>query len=165
MYKLLMLLYWLSAFLTLAAFYGMNSLSEPVKNDDFGGGNGNPTLVIPFLLMPFVLYFFYGTIELSMRATSRWLSPRLSPRSIWIGILISAVYVATSSVYTLKKADAFRTYIVDTKDAYDNPEDFSLFNIFSNHIFFNPLTFVLVVMACFLAGSVWSLMGDVPKKK
>ena len=161
MYKLLMLLYGLSAILTVIVFYGMNILSEPVKNDGFGGGNGNPTLVIPFFLMPFILYFLYGTIELSMRVASR----SLTVRNIRLGILISSVFVAAVSAYTLKKADDFRTFIVDTKDAYDNPEDFSLFNIFSNHIFFNPLTFVLVVMACFLAGSVWSLMGDVPKKK
>ncbi len=99
MYKLLMLLYWLSAILTLAAFYGMNALSEPVKNDDFGGGNGNPTLVIPFFLMPVIMYFLYGTVELSMRIASKW----LTVRSIWLGILISSVYVATVSVYTLKK--------------------------------------------------------------
>ena len=160
MYKLLMLLYGLSAILTVIVFYGMNILSEPVKNDGFGGGNGNPTLVIPFFLMPFILYFLYGTIELSMRVASR----SLTVRNIRLGILISSVFVAAVSAYTLKKADDFRTFIVDTKDAYDNPEDFSLFNIFSNHIFFNPLTFVLVVMACFLAGTVWSLMRDVPKK-
>ncbi|MGH2317668.1 hypothetical protein ACRC6Q_07845 [Planococcus sp. SE5232] len=81
MYKLLMLLYWLCAILTLAAFYGMNALS------------------------------------------------------------------------------------VETKDAFDNPEVFSLFTIFSNHIFFNPLTFILVVMACFLAGLVWSLIRNRPKNK
>ncbi|WP_223632632.1 hypothetical protein [Planococcus sp. 4-30] len=161
MYKLLMLLYWLSAILTLAAFYGMNALSEPVKNDGFGGGNGNPTLVIPFFLMPFIMYFLYGTVELSMRIASKW----LTSRSIWLGILISSVYVVTVSVYTLKKADDFRSYIVETKDAFDNPEDFSLFTIFSNHIFFNPLTFILVVMICFLAGLVWSLIRDRPKKK
>lgn len=160
MYKLLMLLYWLSAFLTLAGFYGMNSLSEPVKNDDFGGGNGNPTLVIPFFLMPFILYFLYGTIELSMRATSR----RFTPKGIWVGIAISFIYVAFSSSYTLKKAEDFRTYIIETKDAFDNPQDFSLFTIFSNHIFFSPLTFGLLVMGCFLIGSVWSLIRQAPKK-
>lgn len=160
MYKLLMLLYWLSAFLTLAGFYGMNSLSEPVKNDDFGGGNGNPTLVIPFFLMPVILYFLYGTIELSMRATSRW----FTPKGIWVGIAISFIYVAFSSSYTLKKAEDFRTYIIETKDAFDNPQDFSLFTIFSNHIFFSPLTFGLLVMGCFLIGSVWSLIRQAPKK-
>ena len=161
MYKLLMLLYWLSTILTLTAFYGMNVLSEPVKNDGFGDGNGNPTLFIPFFLMPFILYFLYGTIELSMRVASKW----LTASSIWLGIMISSVYVCTASVYTLKKAADFRTHIVETKDAFDNPEDFSLFTIFSNHIFFNPLTFLLMVMACFLAGSVWSLIRDRPKKE
>lgn len=160
MYKLLMLLYWLSAFLTLVGFYGMNSLSEPVKNDGFGGGNGNPTLIIPFFLMPFILYFLYGTIELSMRATSRW----FSPKGIWTGIAISFIYVAVSSAYTVKKAKDFRTYIVDTKDAFNNPDDFSLFTIFSNHIFFNPVTFGLLVMGCFLIGSVWSLNRQAPEK-
>lgn len=154
MYKVLMLLYGLSAILTILTFYGMNVLSAPVQNDDFGGGNGNPALVIPVFLMPFILYFVYGTIELSMRAAGKW----LSSRSKWLGILVSSISVIGIFVYTLKKANDFRTYIVVTKEAYNNPEDFALLTIFSNHIFFNPLTFAMLVISCFGAGVVWSLI-------
>lgn len=159
MYKILMLLYVLSTLLTIAAFYGINYLSEPVRNDDFRGGNGNPALFIAMVGMPFIFYFLYGTVELSMRAAEKWLSRKCS----LLGVLASTSFILAGLFITFNKANEYRNYIVATKDAYSNPGQFALFNVFSNHLFFNPLTFMLVVACCFLMGTLWSLVRG--KKK
>lgn len=156
MAKLIMVLYALSAIITILAFYSMNFLSQPVNNDDYWGGNGNPALFIPVVAMPFTFIFLYGTIEFSMRAIGK----RHNPQWVFLGILISTTYILAVSIITYKKADEFRTYIIDKKDAYSHPEEFALFNVFSNHIFFNPFTFIALVAFCFLLGAVWSLIKD-----
>ncbi|ANU10731.1 hypothetical protein A1A1_09756 [Planococcus antarcticus DSM 14505] len=160
MYKIFMLLYGLSAILLIAAFYGMNYFNAPVKNDDFWGGNGHLAFFIPVVLMPFILYFLYGTIELSMRIADRW----LSQKKIVFGISLSLAYILATSLWTIRVADRFRMYIVDTKDAYNKPAQFPMFNVFSNHLFFNPFTFILVVLVCFVVGAVWSLARKTTRK-
>ncbi|MGB6408495.1 MAG: hypothetical protein WBF39_13540 [Planococcus donghaensis] len=153
MNKILMALYGVSVILTFAVFYWMNYLTAPVLNNDYRGGNGNPALFFPVVLMPFLFYFLYGTVELSMRLAERW----LSRKKITIMISLSLIYVIVVTLRTIHTADRFRTYIVETKDAYSNPTEFALLNVFSNHLFFNPLTFSGVVGICFIAGAGWSL--------
>lgn len=153
MNKILMALYGVSAILTLTVFYWLNYLTAPVANDDYRGGNGNPALFFPVVLMPFIFYFLYGTIELSMRLAEKWLSRK---KTIFV-ISLSLIYVVGTALWTIRAADRFRTYIVDTKDAYSDPTEFALLNVFSNHLFFNPLTFFGVVVICFIVGAGWSL--------
>ncbi|WP_231554780.1 hypothetical protein [Planococcus sp. PAMC 21323] len=150
---MLMALYGLSIFLTIAVFYVMNYLTAPLLNNDYRGGNGNPALFFPVVLMPFIFYFLYGTVELSMRLAEEW----LSRKKTIIGIVLSLVYIIGGSIWAVRAADNYRTYIVDTKDAYSNPAEFALLNVFSNHLFFNPMTFFLVVGVCFVMGAGWSL--------
>ncbi|MDQ0427529.1 hypothetical protein QOZ98_000354 [Planomicrobium stackebrandtii] len=160
MNKILMLVYAICGIIAIGVFYSMNLLTQPVNNDDYWGGNGNPALFIPVVAMPFILYFLYGTTELSMRANERWL---LRKGTIG-GILISTTYILAASFFTYNKAFEFRKYIVDVKGASSYPEEFALFNVFSTHIFLNPLTFILVVMVCFLTGAVWSLARNRKEK-
>ncbi len=153
MNKIWIALYGFSAVLTIAAFYGVNYFTEPVNNDDYRGGNGNPALFFPVVLMPFLFCFIYGTVELSMRVAENW----LSCKKTWIGIGLSLLYTVVISIWTFRAATEFRIYIVDTKDAYDDPAQFPLLNVFSNDLFFNLYTFLLVVGICFIAGASWSL--------
>lgn len=153
-HKILIFLYVVSVLMTIAAFYGMNYMTEPVRDDDFRGSNGNPAFFIAAVGMPFILYFLYGTVELSMRAADKWLSQKGS----LLGILISTSFILVASLITFNRAIEYRKYIVATKDAYSNPQQFALFNVFSNHLFFNPLTFMLALACCFLIGTIWSFV-------
>ncbi|ANU28186.1 hypothetical protein [Planococcus versutus] len=153
MNKIVMVLYGLSFMVTIAVFYVMNDLTAPLLNTDYRGGNGNPALFFPVVLMPFIFYFLYGTIELSMRIANKW----LGHKKTIIVISLSLIYAICTALWTIRAAGKFRTYIVDTKDEYSNPAEFALLNVFSNDIFFNPFTFLGVVAICFVVGAVWSL--------
>lgn len=148
-----MALYGLSVIVTIAVFYIMNELTAPLLNTDYRGGNGNPALFFPVVLMPFIFYFLYGTIELSLRIANKW----LSHRKTIIVMLVCLIYAICIALWTIRAANKFRTDIVNTKDAYGDPAEFALLNVFSNHLFFNPFTFLGVVAICFVVGAVWSL--------
>lgn len=153
MNKILLFLYVVSTVMVMLGFYAINFLTETVKEDGSGGGNGNPGLFPIIFVMPFFFYFLYGTVELSMRLAVTF----RNRRTLFVSMAISVVAAISIAIYTYLKAEAVRTEILQKRADLETASDFSLLNTFSNSIFFNPLTFTLVVLICYLIGALWSV--------
>ncbi|AQU80846.1 hypothetical protein [Planococcus faecalis] len=160
MRKLLFFLYIVSLLAVLIGFYGMNVFTESIEEDGTGGGNGNPALFILVFLMPFLFYFLYGTTELSMRFVERY----KKRRTLVISLVFSVVATISIGVYTFLKAQALRNEIIQRLENFDDVSQISLWNAFSNSVFFNPLTFILVILVCYIFGVIWNSSKNRRKK-
>lgn len=151
MNRILLFLYFVSVLVVMLGFYGMNLFTSVLEGDDTGGSN--PAMIIPVFILPFFFYFLYGSAELFMR-----LAERYKNRNMLIGSLVLSAAVAISiGAYTFVKARALRDEIVQKLDHIENASQIPLLNLYSNSIFFNPLTFVLVILLCYIAGALWSM--------
>lgn len=153
MNKLLFFFYVISVLVTILVFYAMNYFTTPVTPSEGGGGGGNPPTIIFVFTLPFIILFLYGTIELFMRLTQE----RLSNKVIIISSVFSLLVTGTIAISTVRKADALRNRIVDVKENFNDPSHFSLLNTFSNDMFFNPLTFLMVLLLCYTLGATWGM--------
>lgn len=151
MNRILLFLYFVSVLVVVLGFYWMNLFTAVPELDDTGGSN--PAMIIPVFILPFFFYFLYGTAELSMR-----LAEQCKNRRMLIGSLVLSAAAAISiGAYTLIRAQTLRNEIVQQLDHIENAAQISLLNLYSNSIFFNPLTFVLVNLLCYIAGAFWSM--------
>ncbi|MFC3210688.1 hypothetical protein [Planomicrobium okeanokoites] len=153
MNKLLFFFYVLAVLVTILVFYVMNYFTAPITPSEGGGGGGNPPIIILVFTLPFIMFFVYGTIELFMRFTLKRLSKKVTIISIILSLLLAGAIV----VLTIIKADALRNRIVDVKENFNDPSVFPLLNTFSNDIFFNPLTFLMVLLLCYVFGAIWGI--------
>lgn len=160
MNKILLFLYFVSVLVVMLGFYGMNFFTETIGEDGSGGGNGNPALFLLVFLMPFFFYFLYGTTELSMRLVERY----KKRSTLHISLIISVLAVLSIAVYTFLEAKALRREVFLNKDDLVSISQLPLWSTFSNAIFFNPLTFILVVLICYIIGALWSLSRNRRKK-
>ncbi|MFD1032608.1 hypothetical protein [Metaplanococcus flavidus] len=161
MNKILIFLYVISTVMVMLGFYAINFLTEPLGADGYAGGNGNPGLFPVVFVMPFFFYFLYGTVELSMRLAERYREKRI----LFVSVAISVLTAISIAVYTYLEADAVRTEILLKRDDLKTASEIPLLNPFSNSIFFNPLTFVLVVLVCYVIGALWSVSRARRKQK
>ena len=153
MNKILLLLYVISTGVVMLGFYTINFFTETLGEDGSGGGNGNPGLFPVVFVMPFFFYFLYGTAELSMR-----LAEKYTKRStLFVSLAISVTAAISIVIYTFWKAEALRAEIFEKKDYLESASELPLLNTFSNSIFFNSLTFILVVLVCYIIGALWSV--------
>lgn len=151
MNKILLFLYFVSVLAVMLGFYEMNFFTTDLQEDSTGGSN--PAMIIPVFLLPFFFYFLYGTTEFSMR-----LAESYKKRGMLISSLVfSAAAAITILVYTFARAQAMRNEIVQKLDHIENASQMPLLNLYSNSIFFNPLTFILVLLVCYIAGALWSM--------
>lgn len=160
MNKILLFLYFVSVLAVMLGFCGMNFFTETIGEDGSGGGNGNPALFLLVFLMPFFFYFLYGTTELSMR-----LAESYKKRStLHISLAISVLAALVIAGYTFLKAKAMRREVFLKKDDLESVSQLPLWSTFSNAIFFNPLTFIMVLLVCYIIGTLWSLARKRGKK-
>ncbi|ANU28563.1 hypothetical protein [Planococcus versutus] len=160
MRKLLLFLYVISLVVVLIGFYGMNFFTETVVEDGTGGGNGNPALFIPVFLMPFFFYFLYGTTELSMRLAEKIKTNKTLVTSLIFSVIAAAIII----IYTENKAQDLRKTIVQKQVNFETVSQVPLWSTFSNAIFFNALTFILVLLICYIIGAVWSIYRERRKR-
>ncbi len=73
--------------------------------------------------------------------------------------MLSGGIAITLVVYTFFKAQAFRYEINEKLENFDEISQIGLLNTFSNAIFFNPLTFILLLLICYLVGAGWTMLG------
>ena len=150
MNRILLFFYFVSVLVVMVGFYGMNSFTAILEGDDTGGSN--PAMVIPVFILPFFFYFLYGTTELSMRFAERYKN-----RNVRLGsVVISAATAFGIAVYTFARAQALRNEIVQKLDHIGSASQIPLLNLYSNSIFFNPMTFILIILLCYMAGVLWS---------
>lgn len=152
----LIFIYFISLAGVMLAFYGMNYLSGSINTESVlgvGTGNGNPALIVLVFAMPFFLYFIYGTIEFSMRLVIKI----ANFKTIAVFISSSLLAITLIGFYTRRKAQAFHIEIAGQMETVDQVKHLGLWNTYSNPIFFNPLTFFMLVLICFVIGSVWGL--------
>ncbi|WP_422124464.1 hypothetical protein DHX103_06505 [Planococcus sp. X10-3] len=161
MNKILLVLYVVSTGMVMLGFYAINFFTEPVGEDGAGGGNGNPGLFPVVFIMPFFFYFLYGTVEISMRLAESY----RKKRTLFVSLVLSVLATISIAIYTFLKAEALRTDILQKRDDLETASEFPLLNTFSNSIFFNPLTFVLVVLVCYMIGALWSVSRARHKEK
>lgn len=155
MNRLLGFMYLGSVLIVMLGFYGMNFFTETIVDGGTGGGNGNPALFILVFLMPFLFYFLYGTIELSM-----WLVKTFKEKSpLRISLMLSGGIAFSIIVYTFFKAQALRYEITEKLENFDEISQIGLLNTFSNAVFFNPLTFILLLLICYLIGAGWTTLS------
>ena len=158
MNKILLLLYFVSVLAVMLGFYGMNFLTTALKENSTRGSN--PAMIIPVFVLPFFFYFLYGTVELSMR-----FAERSKNKKMLLGSLVLSAAAAISIIaYTVAKAQFLQNEIVQKLDYIGNTSQIPLINLYSNSIFFNPLTFFSIVLVCYAAGVFWSV-GRKPRNK
>lgn len=151
MNRILLFFYFVSLLVVMVGFYGMNSFTAVLEEDDTGGSN--PAMVIPVFILPFFFYFLYGTTELSMRFAERYKN-----RNVRLGsAVVSAAAAFGIAVYTFARAQALRNEIVQKLDHIESASQMPLLNLYSNSIFFNPMTFILIILLCYIAGVLWSV--------
>lgn len=116
-------------------------MTEPLKG---GGGNGNPGLFFILMLYPFLLIFVYWTVLLLYK----WMNIHLNTNKITILTTFSSVLTLFILISTINKAINFREEIVRASPTFNNINEVSLFNTFSNSIFFNCYTFLMLLLLC-----------------
>ena len=153
MRKLLLFMYIVSLLIVIIGFYGMNFFTETIVKGANGGGNGNPALFIPVFLMPFFFYFVYGTTELSMQLIEKY----KKSSTLILSIILSVIAIMGIVIYTVEKSRKIREMIVQKQSNFESISQISLLNTFSNDIFFNALTFVMVLLVCYVVAAGWSV--------
>ncbi|TWT08062.1 hypothetical protein FQV26_09700 [Planococcus sp. CPCC 101016] len=160
MRKLLFFLYIVSLLLVFIGFYGMNLFTETIEKDNTGGSNGNPAIFVLVFIMPFFFYFLYGTSELSMRLVDNY----KKRSTLVISLVFSGVSAISIIIFTVVEANALRLVIVQKQENFESIFQIPLWNTFSNSIFFNLLTFILVILICYITGAILSI-GNKRRKK
>lgn len=156
MKKSFLALYIVCTLASIAMFILCNILTEPLQTESElgGGGNGNPGLFPIIFFLPFFLFFLYGTTEILMR----WIHKKYSLRIIILFTLLSMFGVVTIASLTLIEANEFRSFIVEVNPSFEDESQVTLLNTFSNSIFFNQYTFLMLIFACLFLGGVWALL-------
>ncbi|RTZ57708.1 hypothetical protein EKO25_01975 [Bacillus sp. SAJ1] len=130
-------------------------MTEPlVKKSELGvasGGNGNPGLFPWFILFPFFLIFLYGTFKY---LTNFILKKNM--KFILIVIFSSSLLSLIIVLFTNIEANKIREKIVEVSPSFTSVKQLSLLNTWSNSIFFNHYTFILVFLLVLLASSIYA---------
>lgn len=151
------ILYILCAAISISIFVLTNITTEPLNT---GGGNGNPGLLFILILYPFLLSFVYWTVLLLYK----WMKIHLNTNNITILTIFSSLLALFILFSTIIKAINFREEIVRVSPSYNNVNEVSLLNTFSNSIFFNYYTFLMLLLLCLtIAG--FSVLISLQKKK
>ncbi len=113
------------------------------SNSQFGliSGNGNPGLFPWIFLFPFFVFFVYGTYKYSMLILTQLGKAEklmITARSIVLSFIILL------NLYN--QAPELRKRIVEHSPSYTKESELSLLNFWSNSIFFNFFTFVLIIL-------------------
>ncbi|AQQ51848.1 hypothetical protein [Planococcus lenghuensis] len=156
MKKLFFFGYLISAGLTVLLFYSINGLTEPLGSADgtWGGGNGNPGIFPLVFLWPFLCLFLYGTTAYSMRLMKRaWPAAKIR-----VSAAVFALLAIGIAVYQVAAAQAVRKELIRLHPSFNEDHLPSLLNTYTNSIFFNLLTFIMIVLFCLLAGCLWALV-------
>jgi len=151
MKKMYLFLYSVSLIGTIVFFYYTNLFTEAVNIEDGiagGGGNGNPGLFLIVFLWPFIMVFTMLTIDLIYC----WLATRLNQNLLFCLLIISMISIMIIGFTTVQQANELREIIVEFNPSFDDVTQMSLLNTFSNSIFFNGLTFVMLLLICFFLG-------------
>lgn len=154
MNKLFLFLYCISTFATIGLFYFINLLTEPFNPESIlqGGGNGNPGLFPIIFLFPFLLYFIYGTTKIVYQFLLKNNIKLLY--TITIGSFIGVVSIL---YLTLAEAYDFKKYISNSHPSYALDSQIPLLNTYSNNLFFNTNTFIMLVLICTFIAGIFSI--------
>lgn len=150
-------LYIVSAVISISIFLLTNITTERLNGS--GGGNGNPGLMFILFLYPFLLIFIFWTVLL----LRKWMIQQLNTKKLSIITLFSFVLALLILILTFYEAITFREEIVRVSPSFDDINQVSLLNTFSNSIFFNQYTFLMLLLLCLsIAGFSVFIVG---KKK
>ncbi|PSL40962.1 hypothetical protein B0H99_10394 [Planomicrobium soli] len=152
MKKFFLFLYLCSFLLTGSVFILSNAMTSEVTPDSISG-NGNPFLFPLMILHPFILFFLYGTTEYSMRYLLKWSSKVIRICAFLAFCLVSLIFVVTFNAVKSMQAK-----IIKINDSIDGPNQIGYLNIYTNSLFFNGYTFLMVLLICFLIGCIWALI-------
>ncbi|MFG3613492.1 hypothetical protein [Rummeliibacillus stabekisii] len=137
------IIYIFSAVITIGSFTFANLTAvSPTHN---GGGNGNIGLLGFFFLFPFIIIFVAMTISYLHGYMYRKLK-RNSIRIITSGSLLGMILIIS---ITLIRAFNLKSVLAEVNPIYRGRMDIPLFTIYSNAVFFNFFTFVLLLLICF----------------
>ncbi|HWI46741.1 MAG TPA: hypothetical protein VNU45_00785 [Rummeliibacillus sp.] len=142
------IIYFISFLMSGLLFYLCNDMTQTLNiNSEFGvvGGNGNPGLFPWIFLFPFFGFFVYGTFKYSMFTLTKLAKAKkimiIAGASVLSFIILINVY---------NQASELRKKIVEVSPSYTKESELSLLNFWSNSIFFNFTTFLLVVLLTIL---------------
>ncbi|PPA71894.1 hypothetical protein C4B60_00500 [Jeotgalibacillus proteolyticus] len=137
-------------------FILVNVLSEPLVTESglTSGGNGNPGLFPVVFLYPFLIFFIYGTTVI----LKNWISYKFITKNLYYLSVVSFFGVLISSISVYYRASKFRYFIVHKNSSFTDVSQISLLNTFSNSIFFNFFTFLLVIILSLFIASTWVLL-------
>lgn len=152
MKKFFLFLYLCSFLLTGLVFILSNAMTSEVTADS-RSGNGNPFLFPLMFLHPFILFFLYGTTEYSMRFLLKW-----SVKRIQLCAFLAFSLVSLISVLTFNAVMTMQAKIITINNSIDGPDQIGYLNIYTNSLFFNGYTFLMVLLFCFLIGCTWALI-------
>jgi len=145
-------------------FFLCNYLTEPLveKNElgVAGGGNGNPGLFPWFILFPFFLIFIYGTFKYLTNFILK-----INRKLIFIVIYSSSFLSIFIMIFTNNEAGKIREKIIDANPTFTSVKQLSLLNTWSNSIFFNQYTFILVFLLVLLTSSIYAAIKIPSSKK
>lgn len=156
MKSIYLVLYIFSTVATILMFVLVNRLTEPLISGGSGGGNGNPGLFPIIFLFPFGLVFIYGTYSL----LKKWISNNFSTIAIKGATIASFIGVCLILWRVLGQALKLRYAIVEKNPSFDQVSDISLLNTYSNSIFFNEYTFLMLILAVLFVAGVRSLLAN-----
>ena len=136
--------YIISFLMSCLLFYLCNYMTQTLNsNSQFGviSGNGNPGLFPWIFLFPFFVFFVYGTYKYSILILTQLAKAK---KLMIIASSIVLSFIILLNLYN--QASALRKRIVELSPSYTKESELSLLNFWSNSIFFNFFTFVLVIL-------------------
>lgn len=132
-------------------FYICHQWTTPLRLDSGNldvGGNGNPAFFPLALSLPFLALFLYKTTVFCMEYVGKY-TRKL--RSVVLVVCFITISIIVTTIYV--EANRLRKIIYAHTDS---DVHLSLLNSFSNAIFFNASTFVLVLFVCLFTGTALS---------
>ncbi|MFJ8263539.1 hypothetical protein ACIQ4I_16625 [Rummeliibacillus sp. NPDC094406] len=156
------IIYIISFLMSVLLFYLCNDMTQTLNiNSEFGvvGGNGNLGLFPWIFLFPFFGFFVYGTFKYSMLTLTKLAKAKKIMMLAGSGVLS---FIIVINVYN--QASELRKKIVEVSPTYTRESELSLLNFWSNSIFFNFFTFLLVILlTILLSAGMTMLKSRVPR--
>ncbi|MGE7625456.1 hypothetical protein ACQKMD_21395 [Viridibacillus sp. NPDC096237] len=143
-------IYIISVLITIGAFTFANL--SAVSPTQYAGGNGNIGLFPFFFLFPFIITF----IAMSISYIHEYMYCKLQKRTIRMTIAGSLLGMILIISITLIRSIQLKSLLAEVNPQYREETKIPLLSIYSNAVFFNFFTFVLVLLICFFVGGMMS---------
>lgn len=145
------IIYIFSAVITIGSFTFANLTAvSPTHNS---GGNGNIGLLGFFFISPFILIF----VAMSISYLHQYMYLKLKKSSIRIITSGSLIGMTLIISITLIRAFKLKSVLAEVNPIYRGRTDIPLSTIYSNAVFFNFFTFVLLLLICFFISGLMTL--------